>query len=86
MIPAAKPREKPNKRFEGFWPSTPNIAPIKVALPASRVKMMGEDNIHLLMKMILIENIAIHRRSRVHGFTLYRPLHSNFLTIIIMLI
>ena len=60
MIPAANPSENPSKRFEGFCPITPKMAPIKVALPASRVKMTGEDNIHLLMKIILIKSILIH--------------------------
>jgi hypothetical protein len=43
MIPAAKPREKPSRRLEGFWPITPKMAPIKVALPASSVNIKGDD-------------------------------------------
>ncbi|CNT86384.1 Uncharacterised protein [Salmonella enterica subsp. enterica serovar Bovismorbificans] len=43
MIPAAKPSEKASTRLDGFWPRTPRNAPIKVAAPASKVRISGTD-------------------------------------------
>ncbi|EJK89097.1 hypothetical protein UUU_37200 [Klebsiella pneumoniae subsp. pneumoniae DSM 30104 = JCM 1662 = NBRC 14940] len=58
IIPAAKPREKPSRRLEGFWPITPNMAPMKVALPANSVNIKGDDIASLPVKIITYEYIA----------------------------